>query len=199
MCKLALGICSVYWFAVASAIIAHHVHWTLAPRTIWAWVLPIHSTYGLSDDKFRSHAKLFSVQESQLGCLLPIERMSFQMASFSCIMLKLGLFFVFQVQVSWAWVLLIPNMAFQNDNLGLHITISLLLRKVVCLFCLSHWDLPNHDKIMYLLRKVVCLLRLFCLLVMLRSPKLQPSLPSHSWYYWKALISRNTLRWSCNV
>jgi hypothetical protein len=188
MCKLALGICSVHWVPVASAIIAHHVHWTLVPHTIWAWVLPIHSTYGLSDDKVlvtcEKKLYLFFVEESQLGCLLTIERMSFQMASFSCTMLKLGLFFCFSsTSISWAWVLLIPHIAFQNGKLGLHITISYLLRRVVCLFCLSHWDLPNHDKIIYLLRKVVCLLRLFCLLVLLRSPKLQSPVPSHSWYY----------------
>jgi hypothetical protein len=67
-------------------------------------VLPMHSTYGLSDDKVSVTCEkklyLFFVQESQLGSVLPIERMSFQMASFSCTMLKLGLFFVFQVQVS---------------------------------------------------------------------------------------------------
>jgi hypothetical protein len=203
MCKLVLGICSVHWFAVGSAIIAHHVHWTLVPRTIWAWVLPIHSTYGLSDDKVSvtcgKKFYLFFVQESQLGCLLPIH-MKFQMASFSCTMLKLSLFFVFQVQVFHELGCFSYHIwHFKMTSLSCISQLAILLRKVVCLFCLSHWNLPNHEKIMYLLRKVVCLLRLFCSLVMLRSPKLQPPFPSHSWYYWKALMSRSTLRWSCNV
>ncbi len=139
MCKLVLGICSVHWVAVGSAIIAHHAHWTLVPGTIWAWVLPIHSTYGLSDDQVSvtcgKKLYLFFVRESQLGCVLPIH-MKFQMASFSCTMLKLNLFFCFSsTSISWAWVFLIPHMAFQNDKLVLHITISYFINEG-CLFVL---------------------------------------------------------------